>query len=482
MVRHATSATTEQVLRGRAILAGLVALAIGAGCQSSISVANAEAGGVLGQGTLSQRPNIVLLLTDDMRWDTLRYMPIVQRVLGRHGVTFTNAYVANPRCCPSRTSILTGLYSHLTGIYTNVGPDGGFPGFDDRSTIATWLHDAGYHTGLFGKYLNHYQTTYVPPGWDRWLATFGGSAYYDYVANVDGVRREFGSDASDYGTTVVRRAAVSFIRETDPETPFFLYWSPQAPHEPAIPAPSDRGDFRSLPDWRPKSHDEANVADKPAYVQSRPRISGSLAQEIDEFRRRQIESLQAVDRAVGAIVETLRETGRLENTIIVFTSDHGFLWGEHRWHGKSVPYEEAVAVPFVVRYDALLEESRTDDHLVVNIDLAPTFAELAGVAAPEVEGRSLVPLLEGSPVEWRDEFLIEHQIEHGKSAPSFCAVHTDRYVFVRYATREEELYDLNRDPLELVNRAGSDRSRSLRRDLLSSLHELCDPVPPGFTW
>jgi arylsulfatase A-like enzyme len=480
MARYATNAPPGQLLRGRAILAGLVALAIGVGCQSSISVA--KAGRVFGPGAISEPPNVVLLLTDDMRWDTLRYMPIVRRVLGRHGVTFTNAYVVNPRCCPSRSSILTGLYSHSTGIYTNVGPDGGFPGFDDRSTIATWLHDAGYHTGLFGKYLNHYQSTYVPPGWDRWLGTFGGSAYFDYVANVDGVRREFGSDPSDYGTTVIRREAVSFIRDTEPETPLFLYWSPQAPHEPAIPAPSDRGDFHFLPDWRPKSFDERNVADKPAYVRSRPPISASLAQEIDGFRQRQIESLQAVDRAVEAIVNALRDTGRLENTIIVFTSDHGILWGEHRWNGKSVPYEEAVAVPFVVRYDGLLDEPRTNDRLVLNIDLAPTFAGLAGVDAPDVEGRSLVPLLERSPVEWREEFLIEHQIEHAKSAPSFCAVHTERYVLVRYATREEELYDLHRDPLELVNHARSDRYRSIRRDLRSSLRELCHPEPPGFAW
>lgn len=486
MVRHATSAPPGQWLRVRAILAGLVALAICVGCQSSSSIANAEVGSlfarVLGTGAISERPNIVLLLIDDGRLDILRYMPVVRRVLGGHGVTFSNAYVVNPRCCPSRSSILTGRPSNSTGIYTNVGPDGGFPGFDDRSTVATWLNDGGYETALFGKYLNHYNTTYVPPGWDRWLGTFGGSAYFDYVANVDGARVEFGSDVSDYGTTVLRREAVSFIRETDPGTPLFLYWSPQAPHEPAIPAPSDVGDFRSLPAWRPKSFNERNVADKPAYVRSRPPIDAALAQKVDAFRQRQIESLQAVDRAVGAIVDTLRDTGRLENTILVFTSDHGILWGEHRWTGKSVPYEEAVAVPFIVRYDALLDEPRSQDELVLNMDLAPTFAELAGVGAPDAEGLSFVPLLEGRSVEWRKEFLIEHQIEHEKSAPSFCAVHTERYVLVRYATQEEELYDLHRDPLELVNRAGSDRYRSVRRHLLASLRDLCDPVPPGFDW
>jgi arylsulfatase A-like enzyme len=434
-----------------------------------------------GGATALGPPNIVLLLADDMRRDMLRYMPIVRRVLARHGIVFSDAYVVNPRCCPSRTSILTGLPSNSTGIYTNVGPDGGFPGFDDDSTIATWLQGAGYHTGLFGKYLNHYRSTYVPPGWDRWFGTFGGHAYYDYVANVDGTRRSFGSEPSDYGTTVLRREAVSFIRETDEATPLFLYWSPQAPHDPAIPARSDLGDFSSLPDWRPDSYDERNVADKPAYVRRRPPIDRALAEEIDAFRRRQIESLQAVDRAVGAIVDALRDTGRLENTIVVFTSDHGILWGEHRWTGKSVPYEEAIAVPFVVRYDALVGRPRTDDHLVLNVDLAPTFARLAGVEAPGAEGRDLVSLLDGSRVEWREDFLIEHQVEHAKSAPSFCAVHTDRHMLVRYATFEEELYDLARDPYELRNRADTSRYREIRRLLRHRLAELCNPLPPGFT-
>lgn len=431
-----------------------------------------------------ERPNIVLILTDDQRSDTLRYMPIVRRLLVRHGVTFANGYVVNPVCCPSRTSILTGLYSHSTGVYTNRRPYGGFHGFHgDDSTIATWLQAAGYRTGLFGKYLNQYgRDPYVPPGWDRWFATHRNGGYYDYEAISDATVREYDSDAASYGTTVLREQAVSFIRRTDPSTPIFVYWAPHAPHEPATPHPADRDAFSSLPAWRPRSYDEADVGDKPAYVSRLPKLDPVAAEEIDRFRQRQLESLQAVDRSVRTIVQALRETDRLHDTMIVFMSDNGMLWGEHRLHGKSVPYEEAVGVPMVVRYDALLTEPREDEHLVLNIDLAPTFAALGGADAPEMEGRSLLPILRGPDPRWRGEFLIEHIGEGVRAAPTFCAVHTDRYVLVRYATGEEELYDLARDPFQLANRNESERYLGVRESLRSKLRRLCDPTPPGFAF
>jgi arylsulfatase A-like enzyme len=428
------------------------------------------------------QPNIVLILTDDQRADTLRYMPIVRRLLVRRGIMFTNGYVVNPVCCPSRASILTGTYSHSTGVYTNRRPHGGFFGFDDDSTLATWLQAAGYRTGMFGKYFNGYRhTTYVAPGWDRWFATYGGGAYYDYVAVDDGEVRRFGSDPADYGTSVLRDRAVSFIERTDPATPLFVYWATHAPHEPATPERADMDAFGSLRGWRPASYDERDAADKPGYVQGLPRIDARQAAETDAFRTRQIQSLQAVDRAVGAMVEALANAGRLENTIIVFTSDNGMLWGEHRWHRKSVPYEEAIAVPFVVRYDAMITEPRTDDHLVLNIDLAPTFAAAAAAEAPRTEGRSFLRLLRRDDPRWRSAFLIEHVGEGPSGAPTFCAVHTERYVLVRYQTHEEELYDLARDPSQLDNRAGWPGYRAARHDLRASLRRLCDPPPPGYT-
>ena len=430
-------------------------------------------------------PSVVLIVTDDHRADTLRFMPNVRRLLVGQGIRFDAGYVVNPVCCPSRATALTGQYSHSTGVYTNRASrsHGGFPAFRDDSTVATWLQAAGYRTALIGKYLNGYgrgTSAYVPPGWDRWFVTFGDGGYFDYSASVDGRVVRFGSDASDYGTTVLRREAVSFIRASDASQPLFLLWAPHAPHAPAIPARRDRSAYPSLEPWRPTSYDEEDVTDKPAHVATRPTLDADERASLDAFRLGQIRSLHSVDRSVAAIMEALDATGRLGNTMIVFTSDNGMLWGEHRLQGKSEVYEEAISVPFVVRFDPLIDEPRTDDHLVLNLDLAPTFADLAGVAAPGAEGRSLLPLLASSDGRWRTSFLIEHLgLDGGRRAPTFCAIHTRRSVFVRYATGEEELYDLARDPHQMTNRAGWTRYASLRRKLLAELRTLCDPQPPG---
>jgi arylsulfatase A-like enzyme len=187
-----------------------------------------------------------------------------------------------------------------------------------------------------------------------------------------------------------------------------------------------------------------------------------------------------VDHAVGAIVDTLAETGRLENTMIVFTSDNGMLWGEHRWDTKLVPYEESIHMPFVVRFDALIGSPRTDDRLVLNIDLAPTFADLAKVSAPGADGRSLLPLIGDEAGPWRTDFLLEHmQHSHG-GVPTYCGVHSEGYVFVRYRTGEEELYDLERDPAELVNVVSRGSYGQIHQELRQRLQDLCDPRPPGY--
>lgn len=465
--------------RGIGSLVATVATATSVLNVGSIATREQEAAAQTGPS----RPNIVLIVTDDQRRDTLRFMPIVRRQLVGNGIEFKYGYVVNPVCCPSRASILTGQPSNATGVYTNRRPDGGFHAFRDGSTIATWLQAAGYRTALMGKYLNQYgRDAYVPPGWDRWFATYRNGGYFDYSAVSDGVAMRFGSDRADYGTTVLTSEAVSFIEGTNASTPLFLYLTPHTPHPPAIPAARDRDSFDSLPLWRPPGYDEQDVSDKPAHMQDEPRLDAESRAEIDTFRLRQIQSLQAVDRSVGRIVRALRDAGRLENTLIVFTSDNGMLWGEHRLHGKSEIYEEAVGVPFVVRYDALVDEPREDDHLVLNMDLAPTFAAAAGVEASDAEGRSLLPLLRTSDARWRRAFLIEHLGVSANATPTFCAIHTERYVLVRFDTSEEELYDLVRDPHQMTNLVGRGRYRSIGRDLRSDLRRLCDPAPPGFSF
>ena len=325
--------------------------------------------------------------------------------------TFERAYVVNPVCCPSRTTIETGQYSHGTGVYSNHPrqPYGGFPAFTDDATIATWLDGAGYRTALIGKYLNGYETTYVPPGWDRWFSTYGSGGYYDYQATSDGLALSFGDETEDYGTNVLADEAVTFIRDTPDDDPLFLFFSPHAPHEPALAAPGDGAAFRSIRSWRPDNYDEPGIEDKPDWVRAQGRLTDGQRRAIDEFRKRQLASLVAVDRAVGRILDALADEGRLRDTLLVFTSDNGMLWGEHRLFGKGAPYEESIRVPYVVRYDRLIDEPRIDRrHLVLNLDLAPTFAAAAGVEAPGAEGLDVTTLLRGGATPWRSVFLIEH--------------------------------------------------------------------------
>lgn len=427
----------------------------------------------------TRRPNIVLIVTDDQRFDTLWAMPELRRAIGGRGVRFTRGFVVNPICCPSRASILTGDYSHSTGVYTNRenAPYGGFSSFNDGRTIATALNGAGYRTGFFGKYLNGYRGPYVPPGWDRWFATYDGSAYYDYTA-VDQHRiRHLGNDPVDYGTHVLTDQAVGFIRTTVASRPLFAYVAPHAPHVPAIPAPGDGHAFAGLAPLRPPSFDETEISDKPGYISDTPRLGTEGAAEIDRLRLRQLRTLLGVDRLVTRIVRALRATRRVRDTLIVFTSDNGMLWGEHRQHGKGVPYEESVRVPFLVRFDRLIRRPHADPAPVLNIDLAPTFADAAGVMLGPTDGTSLLPRLRDRHARWRHAFLVEH-LGADAHVPSFCAVRGARAVLVWYATGEREFYDLVRDPAELRNLAAGDRMMPLRRHMAHDLRGFCDPPPP----
>lgn len=433
------------------------------------------------------RPNVVLVISDDQRWDTLWALPRVRRHLADAGVTFTDAYVVNPACCPSRTSILTGGYSHSTGVWRNHGKRGGFAAFDDSSTLATWLDGGGYETALFGKYLNGYlQNPYVPPGWDHWMAFTGQRGrstgnYYDYDLNVDGTIVHHAHEAADYSTDFLANEAVRFVQSTT--EPFFLVYSPPAPHYPALPPPRDEALATDIPSWRPPSFDEADVTDKPSWVALQDPLRAEQIARLDDLRAQQYQSLTALDDAVGRIVSALRESDRLRDTAILFLSDNGYLLGEHRLFAKAAPYEESVRVPFLFRYDALGEDARVISEPVLNIDIAPTIAELAGVETPEVDGESLLPLITGSGPWSRNAFLLEH-LGHrgpdrtGTGVPTYCAVHTAAYVYVVYEGGATELYDLRVDPGQLRNLApGADRG--LERRLRGMLSSLCEPRPPG---
>jgi arylsulfatase A-like enzyme len=413
-------------------------------------------------------------------------MPKTQNLLVNHGVQFNQGFVTNSLCCPSRTSILTGNYSHTTGVWRDNPPFGGYPTFsgngDEENTLATWLHADGYRTALFGKYLNGYEDAAaagtIPPGWDSWNA-FSRAGYYNYRAFVNNRLQKFSGHPRDYSTEVLSEEASNYIQNT--KSPFFMYFAPYAPHRPATPSNKYKHRFSHLDPYHPQSYNEGDVSDKPKYIQDQPRIHQKQARAIQRFRQRQYQTLVSADNAVGKIVSALNQSGQLNNTIIFFLSDNGLAWGEHRWTSKKVPYEPSIRVPYIVRYDPLTSHGSVDQtDMVLNIDIAPTIVQLAEAKAPSMDGQSLVPLLDGTADTWRQDFLVEHLSKNRAQAPpTYCAVRSEDYMYVYYATGEEELYNLKQDPMELRNRIDDPNLDIVRTQMRSQLKQLCSPHPPG---
>jgi N-acetylglucosamine-6-sulfatase len=438
--------------------------------------------GSLTSDPFTVQPNIVVILTDDQRWDSLPLMPTVQSELVNHGATFANMFVEDPICCPSRASFLTGWDAHTTGVFNNDPPYGGFAAFDDGASLATWLDAAGYETFLTGKYLNHYPSTkglYEPPGWDVWRAFATTNAYFNYNISIDGTGvQSYGSAPEDYSTDVIAGLAQHEIETASPQDPLFMWIAPLAPHGTWIPAPRDVGSLDGIAPWRPPNYDEPDVRDKPAYMQALPRLSTDAMTTIDTNRQASLETLGAVDDLVGTTVQALRDTGRLDDTIVVYASDNGYLWGEHRRTGKSVPYEESIRVPLVIRWDRLGSAPGVDGHFVQNTDLAPTLVQAAGASSRAADGQSLLPLLTGQARSWRRHMLIEHA---GPGAPAYCADRTANEIFVHYATGEEEYYRLGAkgDPYERTNQITAARWQTRIAFLRDKLRTMCTPLPPG---
>src|SRR5205823_2332835 len=415
---------------GRSVL-GCVAVAISvvllaASCSdsgSSRSPASASSAPPSGVRAVQGAPNVLFVLTDDMRFDDLQYMPQVRQLIGDEGATFDNEFDNVTLCCPARTSILRGQYSHNTGVLTNGGTTGGFETAHaikvEDETVATAMHDAGYATGLFGKYLNGYPNTvapsYVPPGWDTWSSSSKGNAYgeFDYTLNQNGTQVEYGDKPEDYGTDVYARQTTDFIDHShDAGTPFFAYLAVYAPHQPATPAPQDADSFAGLQAARDASYNEADVSDKPQYIQDLSPMGRQAQAKVDALARRRAQSLQAVDRDVAGLVVHLRDIGVLDDTYIIFTSDNGFHLGQHRMPaGKQTAYEPDIHLPLLVRGPGVTA-GRHVQAITGNIDLAPTIAELGGAKlADSPDGRSLAAFLHGrapDAADWRQAYLLEH--------------------------------------------------------------------------
>ena len=462
---------------------GLLAFTAGT-ASPSVASASAPTGSLPGASSAAGRMNIVFIVSDDERVNGNTVMKDVQRLIAMHGVTFTNFHVTTSECGPSRASILTGLYGHHSGVTDNFGPHS-YPAFHTNSNIAVWLHRAGYETGLVGKYLNDY-TIYghhaVPPGWDDWQAmdSVPMEKYYDYTVNENGRLVHYGDKPTDYSTTVLTRKATAFLQHT--HKPFFLYFAPVAPHLPAIPAPRDIGKLAKLAPLTNPALNETNVADKPWHAYYSRTLTDAALDYTMDVRRHQLQTLLAVDRSVKAIVATLARRRLLKRTIIIYTSDNGFLWGEHRLGGKIWPYEPSTRVPLIVRTPWTAGNATIDTKPVLNIDFASTISQIAGIppGGPQ-DGTSFLPLLEGRHVPWRTSYLLEYlgknKLRSG-GPPPYLAIHTNRYLYVEYRHNHwQELYDLSSDPWELRNVATNPAYRRIRLRLRSELRALYETHP-----
>jgi arylsulfatase A-like enzyme len=403
-----------------------------------------------------------------MRADDLAVMPAAQALLVKQGTTFTNCITPDALCAPARASLLRGQYPRNHQVWRGRGFDGFYALGHEESTIATWLQDAGYRTGLIGKYLNAYpaggipagaKPSHIPPGWDEWVGTTD-DGYYRFDVNENGESKAFRKHQNQYSTDYFASKAATFITQAQATgQPFFLYLAPLAPHGPAEPADRHVGTFAGTPAPRSPSFNEADVTDKPSVVQMRPEMGASEIAAVDERYPRALETLQAVDEMITALVDQLRDAGTLEQTYIVLSADNGYHYGEHRIAlEKSSPYEESIRVPLVVRGPGVLA-GRTIPALASLVDLAPTFAAWGDAVVPDfVDGRSLAPLLDdnSSPTPWRHSVLIDHDANGDSSKldpATFRALRTVDRLYAEYITGERELYDLVNDPYQLENQA-----------------------------
>jgi N-acetylglucosamine-6-sulfatase len=460
------------------------------------------------------RPNIVVIMIDDEDVASLRLMierglmPNLKRYLLDKGFEFTNAFSNAIYGAPARASFLTGQYPHNHKEMGTSPVFGGVPKFNEASTIATWLRAGGYRTGLAGRYITgygvHTPPTSIPPGWESWagLVEYDGWSIDRYKMNINGTVVDFGALATQfnielYQTDMLAYLSGEFIRTSPATRPFFLWVTPVAWNREIWPGPSV---YNVCPDpsapfypimggewWsislRPPlryrdtiwgdmtfplpqspSFNEEDVSDKPAWLQQLPQMSSYMIDCLQKRYWTRLEVIRAADDLVGHVMSVLETTGKLSNTVVIFTGDNAILDGQHRYPEKSPPYDEGIRIPLVIR-TRTSETPLQISQLAMTMDLAPTIAQLAGVEPGHtVDGRSLVPVLLDPSVAWRKMFLFEHGPGYTTTTsipgpPTYFAVRTDAaspHLFVEYPDVQTgvrgELYDMTSDPHQLQNR------------------------------
>ncbi|MGH2730907.1 MAG: sulfatase family protein [Actinomycetota bacterium] len=414
--------------------------------------------GVTGSGDVGAAPddgppNILIIVTDDQRLPgTLEVMPKTESWFKHGGTYFSSAVTTTPTCCPARSSILTGRYAHNHGVHTS--ERGQAEALDHDTTLPRYLHEAGYTTGMLGKFLNGWRVEEPPPYFDSWalFSTGPTKAYYGAEWNVEGKLRRI----KRYSTDFVADRAVKFLNRSEAidDQPWFLYVAPNAPHAPSIPEP-EYADAEVPPfDANPAVLEE-DLSDKPPYVQENPR------KEVDRMadkNGKQLRTLMSVDDLVDETMQTLHDLDESHDTLAFFISDNGFLLGEHGLGGKRYPYDPSVEVPMFMRWPDHVAEGAVDDRLVANIDIAPTVFEAVGIEPDHVvDGRSLFDTAYA-----RGRILIEHWLRSKRTTPDWAGLRTSSYVYVEYFAKDserliseyEEYYDVLSDPYQLENLLG----------------------------
>lgn len=496
---------------------------LGAAC---IAAAAGPAGPAGSAVAASERPNVVLLTTDDQTVRDLRAMPKTVELVGERGVRFTRSYVSYPLCCPARATLLTGQYAHNHGVLGNNPPLGGYGKLNDAKTVPVWMRRAGYRTVHIGKMPNHYgggkatPYDYVPPGWsefygyrpadppDRPEPRCGHSRYYDFCLNEDAdgdgpsptVRVHYGG--GQHQTDVYSAKAATRITShfaAHPRKPLFMQVHFFAPHYPQVPAARHEGSFGSAPLPRTPGFNEKRIRDKPRWLRRNVRRMGrGLIRKVVSRYRGRLETLLSVDDAVERVVGALADAGELGRTYVIFTSDNGFLQGQHRIHqGKYLPYEPSTRVPLMVRGPGI-PAGRRSFELVSNVDIVPTLSAI-GKAKPMVaqDGRSLLPFAANPRRRTRRPLLLESgrlvgrligrgkakrarnldmdrtaQIARVITPPRYRAIRFARWLYVQYENGNTELYDMRRDPNQLASKARVRRYAKVRRRLARELHRL----------
>ncbi len=437
------------------------------------------------------RPNVIFILSDDHRYDAMGFTgkypwlqtPNLDRI-AQEGAYFKNAFVTISVCAPSRASFLTGMYPHTHGVASN--QDERECNWEKTPSFGQYLHDSGYRTGYIGKWhMDH--SNHNRPGWDFWASFSDQGKYYNNQITVNGEDRF----EPDYVTDVLTRYAVEFLK-TDDDRPFLLYLSHKALHAPFTPAERYQDLYRDqhLPDTANRTYD---LAGKPEWQRrASPQASVFVNQRIEHAAKLPVtgpvsphfeqqffdylRTLSAVDESIGTIFQTLEKQGKLDNTLLIYAGDNGFMFGEHRRGDKRVAYEESIRIPFLMRWPKGIPAGTVIEQPVLNIDLAPTLLELAGCKPPqpEMQGQSLCKLRTNENTPWRDSFLYTYFRDLQPVIPTLVGYRTERYILVNSLFREgdlQELYDLQNDPQQLNNLFYNPEYEAVRRQLEQQMEQ-----------